>query len=156
MQFCIKYCKLSTTDGVSAWNRWASDLLKLISVPLPRGLIVCGVTIDLVTLMALLRDTMCLSRRQKCASLKQNCYPFIVLRFNNWLMNASNRERVNTHTQQTKIRFGNIFIYTFCCSLRENTHLFAWNGDQQRKDTFISAKKRTFAHRSDSITIISF
>ena len=43
-------------------------------------------------------------------------------------------------------------IYTFCCSLRENTHSFVWNGDQQCEDTFISAKKRTFAPKSDSIT----
>ena len=46
--------------------------------------------------------------------------------------------------------------YTFCCSLRENTHSFVWNGDQQREDTFISAKKRTFAPKSDSITIFAF
>ena len=46
--------------------------------------------------------------------------------------------------------------YTFCCSLRENTHSFAWKGDQQRKDTFVSAKKQTFAHKSDSITIFEF
>ena len=46
--------------------------------------------------------------------------------------------------------------YTLCCSLRENTHSFAWKGDQQREDTFISAKKRTFAHKSDSITIFAF
>ena len=29
-------------------------------------------------------------------------------------------------------------------------------GDQQREDTFISAKKRTFARKSDSITIFAF
>ena len=29
-------------------------------------------------------------------------------------------------------------------------------GDQQPQDTFISAKKRTFAHKSDSITIFTF
>ena len=46
--------------------------------------------------------------------------------------------------------------YTFCCSLRENTHSFASNGDQQGEDTFIRAKKRTFAHKSDSITIFAF
>ena len=45
---------------------------------------------------------------------------------------------------------------TFCCSLRDNTHSFVWNGDQQRGDTFISAKKRTFAPKSDSITIFAF
>ena len=47
-------------------------------------------------------------------------------------------------------------FYTFCCSLRENTHSFAWKGDQQREDTFISVKKRTFAHKTDSITIFAF
>ena len=46
--------------------------------------------------------------------------------------------------------------YTFCRLLAENTHSFAWNGDQQREDTFISLKKRTFAHISDSITIFAF
>ena len=46
--------------------------------------------------------------------------------------------------------------FTFCCSLRENTHSFVWNGDQQHGDTFISAKKWTFAPKSDSITIFAF
>ena len=47
-------------------------------------------------------------------------------------------------------------VYTFCCSLREKTHSFAWNGDQQRDDTFISAKKRTCAYKSDSLTTFAF
>ena len=38
----------------------------------------------------------------------------------------------------------------------ENTHSFGWNLDQQREDTFISAKKRLFGHKLDSITIFAF
>ena len=49
-----------------------------------------------------------------------------------------------------------VYFYTFWCSLRENTLSFVWNGDQQCEDTFISAKKRTFAPKSDSITIFAF
>ena len=46
--------------------------------------------------------------------------------------------------------------YTFCCSLRESTQSFAWNGLQLREETFMSAKVRRFAHKSDSITIFAF
>ena len=48
------------------------------------------------------------------------------------------------------------YIYTFYCSLRENTPSLAWNGDQYCEDTFISAKIRTFGRNSDSITISAF
>ena len=61
-----------------------------------------------------------------------------------------------TENEKNQTRYlGSKYIcynYTFCCSLRENTQSFASNGDQQREDTFISAKKRTFAHKSDSMT----
>ena len=58
---------------------------------------------------------------------------------------------VTYRTEIMKLKY-----YTFCSSLRENTHSFGWNGDQQREDTFIWAKKRTFEHKSDSITILHF
>ena len=47
-------------------------------------------------------------------------------------------------------------ITPFAVHIKRKLHSFAGNGNQQREDTFISAKKRTFAHKSDSITISAF
>ena len=46
--------------------------------------------------------------------------------------------------------------YTFCCSLRGNTHSFALRGKQLRQNTIIRDKKPSFAGKSDSLTIFAF
>ena len=61
-------------------------------------------------------------------------------------MNFANNQR----------RFASTSFTPFAVHYEKNTHSFAWNGDQQREDTFNSAKKRTFAHKSDSTTIFAF
>ena len=60
---------------------------------------------------------------------------------------------INAPCQNASRSYEFSVLYTFFCSLRENTHSFARIVDQQREDTLISAKKPTFAHKSDSITI---
>ena len=57
---------------------------------------------------------------------------------------------------ETKLIKWCILLHLLLFWLRENTHSFVWNSDQQREDTFIGAKKRTFAPKSDSITIFAF
>ena len=49
-----------------------------------------------------------------------------------------------------------LLYYTFCCSFRENTHLFVLRGEQLRGNTIIRDKKPPFERKSDSLTIFAF
>ena len=79
MQFCTKYCTLSTADGMSALIKHIQGTYNLDLKSVGIGSLEIKFqypsleriedSIDLVTLMTLLRDTMCLSRGQKCANL---------------------------------------------------------------------------------------
>ena len=51
---------------------------------------------------------------------------------------------------------GTMFPLHLLLFITRNTHSSVWNGNQQREDTFISEKKQTFPHKSDSITILHF
>ena len=75
------------------------------------------------------------TRRITCNPINKNVIGFIRIYLTDGKRRIIDLNRADTSFSLILKRLN----YTFCCSLRENTHSIAWNGDQQRKDTFISS-----------------